>query len=99
MEKTNNTISYVKSAIDLQHQAAKIQLSSALSNLDNQLRNIELAEKVYQTTKKKYEQGLGSSFEILQVEQSLEDAQNNYYISLYDAVISKVALLKAVGKL
>lgn len=99
LEKTNNTISYVKSAIDLQHQAAKIQLSSALSNLDNQLRNIELAEKVYQTTKKKYEQGLGSSFEILQVEQSLEDAQNNYYISLYDAVISKVALLKAVGKL
>lgn len=99
LEKTNNTISYVKSAIDLQHQAAKIQLSSALSNLDNQKRNIDLAEKVYQTTKKKYEQGLGSSFEILQVEQALEDAQSNYYMSLYDAVISKIALLKAVGKL
>lgn len=99
LEKTNNTISYVKSAIDLQHQAAKIQLSAALSNLDNQVRNIELANRVYQTTKKKYEQGLGSSFEILQVEQSLQDAESNYYMSLYDAVISKVALLKAVGKL
>jgi outer membrane protein TolC len=99
LEKTNNTIGYIKNAIDLQQEAAKIQLTSALSNLDNQLRNIDLAHKVYTTTKTKYEQGLGSSFEILQVEQSLQDAENNYYISLYEAVVSKVALLKAVGKL
>lgn len=99
LEKTNNTISYVKNAIDLQQEAAKIQLTSALSNLDHQQRNIDLANRVYSTTKKKYEQGLGSSFEILQVEQSLQDAESNYYMSLYDAIISKVALLKAVGKL
>lgn len=99
LEKTNNTIGYVKNAIDLQQEAAKIQLTSALSNLDNQQRNIELAQRVYSTTKLKYEQGLGSSFEVLQVEQSLQDAESNYYISLYDAVVSKVALLKAVGKL
>lgn len=99
LEKTNNTIGYVKNAIDLQQEAAKIQLTSALSNLDNQQRNIDLAHKVYSTTKLKYEQGLGSSFELLQVEQSLQDAESNYYMSLYDAVVSKVALLKAVGKL
>lgn len=99
LEKTNNTISYVKNAIDLQQEAAKIQLTSALSNLDNQQRNIDLAQRVYYTTKLKYEQGLGSSFEVLQVEQSLQDAESNYYISLYEAVVSKVALLKAVGKL
>ncbi len=99
LEKTNNTIGYLKNAIDLQQEAAKIQLTAALSNLDNQQRNIDLAYRVYNTTKLKYEQGLGSSFEILQVEQSLQDAENNYYISLYEAVISKVSLLKAVGKL
>lgn len=99
LEKTTNTISYVKNAIDLQQEAAKIQLTSALSNLDNQQRNIDLAQRVYYTTKLKYEQGLGSSFEVLQVEQSLQDAESNYYISLYEAVVSKVALLKAVGKL
>jgi outer membrane protein TolC len=60
---------------------------------------VALAERVYQLTKKKYEQGLGSSFELLQVEQSLQDAQNNYFQSLYDAVIAKVGLLKSIGKL
>lgn len=99
LDKTNNTIEQVKNAIDLQKEIANIQLTNALSSLDIQHRNLELAERVYNTTKKKYEQGLGSSFELLQVEQSLEDAQSNYFVSMYDAIVSKVALLKAVGKL
>ena len=83
----------------MQQEASKIQLNGALNNLDNQQRNIDLANRVYSITKKKYEQGLGSSFEVLQVEQSLQDAENNYFMSLYDAIISKIALLKAAGKL
>jgi outer membrane protein TolC len=99
LSKTENTISQVKQAIDLQQQVSKITLVNALSSLDIQDRNVALAERVYQLTKKKYEQGLGSSFELLQVEQSLQDAQNNYFQSLYDAVIAKVGLLKSIGKL
>jgi len=99
LSKTDNTINQVKQAIDLQQQVSKITLVNALSSLDIQDRNVALAEKVYQLTKKKYEQGLGSSFELLQVEQSLQDAQNNYFQSLYDAVIAKVGLLKSIGKL
>jgi outer membrane protein TolC len=99
LSKTDNTISQVKQAVDLQQQVSKITLINALSSLDIQDRNVALAERVYQLTKKKYEQGLGSSFELLQVEQSLQDAQNNYFQSLYDAVIAKVGLLKSIGKL
>jgi outer membrane protein len=99
LQKTNSTIDNVKNGIDAQQIMATTQLANALSSLDIQQRNFELAQKVYSTTKKKYEQGLGSSFELLQVEQSVEDAQNNYFISLYDAIIAKVDLLKAIGKL
>ena len=99
LEKTNNTISQVKQVIDLQQDFAKISLINALSSLDIQDRNVALADRVFFLTKKKYEQGLGSSFELLQVEQSLQDAQNNYFQSLYDAMIAKVGLLKAAGKL
>lgn len=97
--KTENTIEQVKQAIDLQQQISKTSLINALSSLDIQERNVALAEKVYVLTKKKYEQGLGSSFELLQTEQSLQDAQSNYFQSLYDAVIAKIALLKSIGKL
>jgi outer membrane protein TolC len=99
LDKTNNSISQFKQVIDLQTEAARVTLVNSLSSLDIQERNTALAERVYLLTKKKYEQGLGSSFEVLQVEQSLQDAQNNYFQSLYDAVIAKVGLLKATGKL
>lgn len=99
LEKTNNTLSFAKNGIDLQFNAAKITLNNAFTMLDMQQRNLALAEKVYNTTKKKYEQGLGSSFELLQVEQSYEDAQSNYFQSLYDAIVAKVGLLKATGRL
>jgi outer membrane protein TolC len=64
-----------------------------------QERNVELAEKVYNTTKKKYEQGLGSSFELLQTETELETAESNYFQSLYDAINARISYLKALGKI
>ena len=99
LEKTTNTIDNVKRAIDLQVQAATIVFNNALSTLDMQERNVALAEKVYNTTKKKYEQGLGSSFELLQTETDLESAEANYFQSLYDAINARISYLKALGKI
>jgi outer membrane protein TolC len=99
LEKTTNTIDNVKRAIDLQVQAATIIFNNALTTLDMQERNVELAEKVYNTTKKKYEQGLGSSFELLQTETELETAESNYFQSLYDAINARISYLKALGKI
>jgi outer membrane protein TolC len=54
---------------------------------------------VYNTTKKKYEQGLGSSFEIIQTESGFEEAQSNYFQALYDAVIAKISYYRSLGRL
>ncbi|MFN5422371.1 MAG: TolC family protein [bacterium] len=99
LQKTKNTIENVQRAIDLQLTASSIMFKNALSSLDVQERNVQLADRVYNTTKKKYEQGLGSSFELLQTETELETAQSNYFQSLYDAVNAKIAYTKALGKL
>ena len=99
LSKTDNTINQVKQAIDLQQQVSKITLVNALSSLDIQDRNVALAERVYQLTKKKYEQGLGSSFELLQTESELENAASNYFQSLYDAINARISYNRALGKL
>lgn len=99
LKKTTNNIDNLKRAIDLQQVSALSQLKNSLSSLDVQTRNMELAERVYNSTKLKFEQGLGSSFEILQAETSLEDAQANYFQALYDAVIARIGYLRALGKL
>jgi outer membrane protein len=60
---------------------------------------MELAESVYEQTKKKYESGLGSQTEITTAQTDLKNAQTNYITALYDAIIAKVDFLKATGKL
>lgn len=99
LEKTRNNMENLQRAIDLQRAAAYNQFRNSIANLDVQERNMALAERVYQTTKKKYEQGLGSSFEIIQTEAGYEDAQSNYFQALYDAVISKIAYYRSLGRI
>jgi len=67
--------------------------------MDVQEKNMQLAERVYNSVKKKYEQGLGSSFEVLQSDTDMQQAQSNYFRALYDAIIARVSYLKALGTL
>ena len=99
LQKTKNTIAQVKESIDYEVTQSRINMKNALITMDNQQQNIELAEKVYTTTKKKYEQGLGSNQEIYFAETELKVAQTNYFNALYDAINAKIDYQKATGKL
>jgi outer membrane protein TolC len=99
LQKVENTLDQAKKGIDLEITVAKNTLTNAILNLDMQDDNMKLAEKVYNTEKKKYEGGLGSSFAILQSDTDLQQAQSNYFKSLYDAIIARISYLKALGKL
>jgi outer membrane protein len=99
LEKTDNNMQNLQRVIDFQREAAFVQFRNSITNLDVQERNLALAEKVYNTTKKKYEQGLGSNFDVLQTEGSYEDAQANYFQAMYDAVIAKIAYYRSLGRL
>jgi outer membrane protein TolC len=99
LEKTQNTLEQVKQGIDLEKTVAKNTLTNAILSMDSQEKNMQLAEKVYNTVKKKYEQGLGSSFEVLQADTEMQQAQSNYFKALYDAIIARISYQKAMGKL
>ena len=97
--KTQNSLDQLKASIDNDIAQSRINMRSALVTMDSQKKNIELAQNVYNSTKFKYEQGLGSNQEINQAQTDLVIAQNNYYSSLYDAIIAKIDYLEAAGKL
>ncbi len=99
LQKTKNTIEQAKQSIDYDVEQSRIKMKNALLTMDNQKKNIVLAESIYNTTKKKYEQGLGSNQEIYNAQTELRVAQTNYYSSLYDAITAKIDYLKAAGKL
>jgi outer membrane protein TolC len=99
LTKTQNQLEQAKEQAEYEVYSAKLKMKSAILTTDNQKQNIALAEKVYLTTKKKYEQGLGSNLEIINAHTELKVAQNNYYGALYDAINAKIDYLKATGKL
>ena len=97
--KADNQLFNLRQTIDNEIQTAKNNFGSAISIMDYQKKNMELAQKVYDQTKKKYEVGAGSQTEINTAQTDLKAAQTNYISALYDAVIAKVDFLKATGKL
>ena len=92
-------ISKVKQAIAFEQVVTKESLKNALIQLDVQERNMALAERVYNATKLKFEQGLGSSFEVLQADADYQTAQSNYFNALYNAIIAKISYQASLGKL
>ncbi|RYF96866.1 MAG: TolC family protein [Chitinophagaceae bacterium] len=97
--QTQNNLEDTKNKINNEIETAKINIRSALVTMDEQKNNVQLAERVYNQTKLKYEQGLGSNTEITTAEGDLKIAQNNYFAALYDAIIAKIDYQKATGKL
>ncbi len=85
-------------AINLEVQNARTNYRSAMERWQNQKKNVELAERIYETTQIKYREGIGSSVEITQAESSLFDTQSIFIKTKYDLLVAKMALDKALGK-
>lgn len=99
VDKVSNQLEGLKLWIDNDVEAARNNYRNAIATMDFQKKNMELAEKIYQQTKKKYEVGTGSQIEIVAAQTEMKSAQTNYVTALYDAIIAKVDFLKATGKL
>lgn len=99
LQQVDNQLTNLKLTIDNDVEQAKINFRSALATMAFQKKNMELAEKVYNQTKKKFEIGTGSNTEINAAQTDLVNAQTNYINGLYTAIIARVDYLKATGKL
>lgn len=99
LTRVDNSVEQLKMAIDMEQSVNRDQLKNAILNLDIQQRNMDLAKSIYNTTKKKYEQGLARSFELLQDENAIRDAERTYFDALYQASVANVGYLKSLGKL
>jgi outer membrane protein TolC len=87
-----------ESAVQLEINNARVTYNNAKQRLANQKKNVDLAERILNTTKIKYKEGVGSSMEITNAEQELYRTQAAYMNALYDLAIAKTDLEKALGK-
>lgn len=78
---------------------AQKALDVNLERLTVQEGNMELAQEVADVTRAKYSEGVGSNLELIDADQAYKVAEINYLTALYDAIVAKIDLDKALGKL
>ena len=99
VQKSANNLANLQNGINLEINQAKTSFLNGLQSLENQKRNMELSKEVLRISKVKYEQGVGSSLEVTAAETSLKESQNNYINALYESLINKVNLDRALGRI
>ena len=99
LQQLENQAGFLKNQIDLEIVRARVNLQNSLETLEVQQENLDLAQEVFDVTKIKYQEGVGSNLEVTEAQNALQSAETNYYNSLYNALIAQVDLKKALGTL
>lgn len=98
MEKTRDSLDFMRQTIDFQEQSGKTSLRNSLLTLQNQERNLQLAQSVVDLAEKKYRAGVGSTLELSQAQTELLKSQNNYFTTMQELIKAKTDLQKALGR-
>jgi outer membrane protein TolC len=99
ISQIQNDYEFLQNNIDLEILTARTNLENAIIDFNTQIENMSLSEEVYNVTKIKYQEGLGSNLEVIEADAAFKYAQNNYYNSMYEVLLSKIELEKAMGTL
>jgi outer membrane protein len=99
IRKLNEDIAYTQLALNLTYENAKTQINNSIITLYTQKENVMLAEEVYRNTQNNYNNGLATLTDLLNAENSLTEAQNNYSTALLDYKLSEIQLIKSQGSL
>jgi outer membrane protein TolC len=82
----------------LQSSQSLTEYITALNTYKSNKDAVELADKIKSRTTIKYNEGVGSSVEVLQAQSELLSAQSNYINSIFQLLNARVALDKNLNK-
>ena len=99
LDKLDVNLKDTKLGLDLAYQNAKSQIENSLLALENQKANVSLAETVTTNTKHNYQYGLATLTELLEAENALVEAKNNYSNAILEYKIAEIQYYKAKGEL
>jgi outer membrane protein TolC len=106
VRQANNALSSIKVdlddtklALDLAFDNAKKQLENSLITINNQKENAQLAQEVFDNTNNNYTQGLAALTDLLDAENALVEAQNNYTSAILEYKLAEIQFIKSKGEL
>ncbi len=97
--KTGNSINQMKSVIEMEITSSSVAYKNAYTSMLVQKKNVDLAKNIYETTQKKYEAGVGANLDVVTAEAALRESETNYLSAVYDLIMAKIDLDKALGNI
>ena len=99
LEKVQNSKRDLANMLELQVQQARIDFRTAYQKYLNEKNNIELAQKIFDRTSIKYQNGMVSSLELTIAQEQLTAAQTGIIQAMVELLNTKLALDKALGNI
>jgi TolC family type I secretion outer membrane protein len=85
--------------LSLDYKNAVSNMENAIINIQSMKDNVDLAEKVQKNTQSNYQYGLATLTEVLDTENALTQAKQNYANALLDYKQAEIKVIKAKGEL
>jgi outer membrane protein TolC len=99
LDKARTTKEMVAEQLLLQESQLRYNLVNANLQYLSQKDNLEVSQRVYESTENKFKQGMASSIELTQANNQFLQAETNYVTALMDLLQTKVALDKLLNNL
>lgn len=99
LDKAQNERKLAELTLQKDYLTAKADMETALEKLDNDIENRDLAEKILEKSKIKFNNGITSSTELSQIETQYIQSHGAYIGSTLQVLLADLNLKKAIGKL
>jgi outer membrane protein len=88
----------IRRGIALEVKNADFNFKSAIENLKETVKALELAEENFRIAKLRYETGSGTNLDMIDAQLALTQARTDHLLTQHDLQISKAKINKAVGR-
>jgi outer membrane protein TolC len=98
LAQMNDNSKMIKEAAQLAFNNAKTSYLSATKSVENAKASLNLATRIFEKTNLKFKEGIGTSFELTQVNNQVLQAQGSYVQALLQLLNAKDQLQKALNQ-
>ena len=93
-----NSLADARDGLMVQHKQLRYNLSTAYEDFDTQKLNIDVSQRVFESTSNKFEYGHASSLELTNASMTLLTAQSDYVQAILNLVNAQIELKKLLNK-
>ena len=97
LRQSRQQLANLRSQIDYEVRTALLDLSAAADQVEVARTSLDLANQTLEQARDRFTAGVADNLEVVQAQEVLASANENYIASLYAHNVAKVALARAIG--